>query len=134
MNPRNLAFAIAVTTIGSISAATSCWAQESDAKAEVASKQQSEINEAMDRVQLFDSLEHPSESSSSARTVAPKPSASELRQARALYRSQQRIARLEHNLWMGYEPLRPNWSAVPMMSSRYSGRRTIYVPVFVRPR
>lgn len=60
--------------------------------------------------------------------------AAEIRQARALYRSQQRIARLEHNLWMGYEPLRPNWNAVPMMSSRYNYRRTIYVPVYVRPR
>jgi hypothetical protein len=57
-----------------------------------------------------------------------------LRQARALYRSQQRIARLEHNLWMGYEPLRPNWNAVPMTSSRYNYRRTIYVPVHVLAR
>ena len=59
-------------------------------------------------------------------------SAAELRQARALYRSRQRIARLENNLWMGYEPLRPQWNSVPMMSSRYSSRRTIYVPVYVR--
>jgi hypothetical protein len=59
-------------------------------------------------------------------------STAELRQARALYRAQQRTARLEYNLWMGYEPLRPNWNAVPMMSSRYSNRR-IYVPMYVNP-
>ena len=57
-------------------------------------------------------------------------SVAELRQARALYRSNQRVARLEYNLWMGYEPLRPNWNAVPMMSSRYSNRK-LYVPVYV---
>ena len=58
--------------------------------------------------------------------------AAELRQARALYRARQRTARLEYNLWMGYEPLRPNWNAVPMMTSRYSNRR-IYVPMYVNP-
>ena len=47
-----------------------------------------------------------------------RPSVSELRQARAMYRSQQRIQRLERNLWNGYEPLRPNWNSIPMMSSR----------------
>ncbi len=58
----------------------------------------------------------------------------QLRQARALYRSQQRVARLEHNLWIGHQPLRPNWNAVPTMSSRYNYSRTIYVPVYVGPR
>ena len=60
---------------------------------------------------------------------ANKLTAAEIRQARALYRSRQRVARLEHNLWMGYEPLRPNWNAMPMMSSRYNSRR-VYVPYF----
>lgn len=60
-------------------------------------------------------------------------SAAELRQARALYRSKQRISRLEYNLWMGQEPLRPNWNSVPMMSSRY-GSRKIYVPVYIHTR
>ncbi len=60
-------------------------------------------------------------------------SASELRQARAQYRSRQRIARLEYNLWMGYEPLRPNWNSIPMMSSRYTGRQ-VYVPLYVHTR
>ena len=59
-------------------------------------------------------------------------STAELRQARALHRARQRTARLEYNLWMGYEPLRPNWNAVPMMTSRYSNRR-IYVPMYVNP-
>lgn len=60
-------------------------------------------------------------------------STAELRQARALYRAQQRVARLEYNLWMGREPLRPNWNSVPMMSSRYTSRR-VYVPVYVYTR
>ena len=59
------------------------------------------------------------------------PSAAELRQARAMYRSQQRLARLERDLWMGHEPLRPNVTAIPMMSSRYLPRRVIYFPAFV---
>ncbi|MGB7345325.1 MAG: hypothetical protein WBD20_14010 [Pirellulaceae bacterium] len=77
---------------------------------------------------------------SASPSLSPSPSelkaarAAELRQSRALYRSQQRIARLEHNLWTGHEPLRPNWNSVPMMSSRYDYRRTIYVPVYIRAR
>lgn len=63
-----------------------------------------------------------------------RPSVSELRQARAMYRSQQRIQRLERNLWNGYEPLRPNWNSIPMMSSRYPYRNTVVVPIFVYPR
>ncbi|MGI9473051.1 MAG: hypothetical protein ACR2NZ_16035 [Rubripirellula sp.] len=64
---------------------------------------------------------------------ASKQSVAELRQARALYRANQRVARLEHNLWMGHEPLRPRWNSIPMMSSRYTNRR-VYVPVYVYPR
>ncbi|MEM0925359.1 MAG: hypothetical protein AAGJ83_04925 [Planctomycetota bacterium] len=59
------------------------------------------------------------------------PTAAEIRQARAQYRSQQRIARMERNLWAGYEPLRPNWNSIPMMSSRYASRHTIVVPIYV---
>lgn len=70
-------------------------------------------------------------SSSSVRN-SPMTTA-ELRQARALYRAQQRVARLEYNLWMGHEPLRPSWNAVPMMSSRYAPRQ-VYIPVYVYPR
>ncbi len=72
-------------------------------------------------------------SSSTSDVRSSRMSTAELRQARALYRAQQRVARLEYNLWMGYEPLRPNWNAVPMMSSRYTHRR-LYVPVYVHTR
>ncbi len=63
-----------------------------------------------------------------------RPSAiamSQLRQERATYRYNQRVARIEANAWIGYEPLRPGWSSLPMMSSRYPARRTVVVPVFV---
>jgi len=56
----------------------------------------------------------------------------EMRMARAIYRKEQRIARLEYRAWNGYEPLRPNWNASPMTSSRY-GRSVVYVPVYVYP-
>jgi hypothetical protein len=62
-----------------------------------------------------------------------KEKVAELRQQRALYRANQRMARMEYNLWMGYEPLRPRRSPMPMMNSRY-GPTTIVVPVFVNPR
>ena len=58
---------------------------------------------------------------------------SELRQQRGMYRANQRMARIEYNLWMGREPLRPKFNSVPMMSSRYAPRR-IYVPVYVQSR
>jgi hypothetical protein len=82
-----------------------------------------------DRIPLFDSLVRPRQSN----VKESKMSISELRQARALYRANQRVARLEYNLWMRREPLRPNWSAVPMMNSRYSNRR-VYVPIYIRTR
>lgn len=67
--------------------------------------------------------------------IDPKRTASEsvmrLRQQRAAYRYHQRVARMEADAWMGYEPLRPSWSSLPMMSSRYPDRRTIIVPVYV---
>lgn len=72
--------------------------------------------------------------SSASTQASSKPTSLELRQARAQYLSQQRIARLERNLWMGYEPLRPTWNAVPMMSSRYPYPQTYYVPVYIYPR
>ena len=57
----------------------------------------------------------------------------ELRQARALYRANQRMARMEYNLWIGHQPLRPRRSPMQMMNSRYSPP-TIIVPIFVNPR
>ena len=72
--------------------------------------------------------------SSSSDLSASQPTAAEIRQARAQYRTQQRMERMERNLWAGYEPLRPNWNSIPMMSSRYRYNRTIVVPVYVYPR
>lgn len=72
--------------------------------------------------------------SPSANYQSRKPSSAaieRIRQERANYRYNQRIARLEANAWMGYEPLRPSWSSLPMMSSRYPDRPTIIIPVFV---
>jgi hypothetical protein len=80
------------------------------------------------RVPLFNQREeaqHPSEDYA-RRRMTPQ----ELRTARAIYRANQRVARLEHNLWIGHEPLRPRWNAVPMMSSRYTNPK-FYVPVYI---
>lgn len=57
-------------------------------------------------------------------------SVAELRQSRALLKSDQRRARMEHNAWIGHEPLRPNWNAVPSMRSHYERRSLVYVPVY----
>ena len=57
----------------------------------------------------------------------------EIRQARALYQMRQRIARLERNAWLGYDPLRPQWTAIPMTNSGFQPRRVIRVPVYVHP-
>ena len=62
-----------------------------------------------------------------------KDKVAQLRQQRALYRANQRMARMEYNLWMGHQPLRPDWNPMPMMSSRYAPP-TIVVPIFVNPR
>ena len=62
-----------------------------------------------------------------------KEKVTELRQQRALYRANQRMARMEYNQWMGHEPLRPRWSPMPMMNSRYAPP-TILVPVYINPR
>ena len=62
-----------------------------------------------------------------------KEKVTELRQQRALYRANQRVARMEYNQWMGHEPLRPRWSPMPMMNSRYAPP-TIVVPVYIHSR
>ncbi|WP_182867239.1 hypothetical protein [Stieleria mannarensis] len=76
---------------------------------------------------LVDAVPSSSDLSAGPRTAA------EIRQARAQYRSQQRMERMERNLWAGYEPLRPNWNSIPMMSSRYPYRNTVVVPLYVYP-
>ncbi len=57
-----------------------------------------------------------------------------LRQARAMYEAQQRLKRIERNRWMGHEPLRPSFNAVPMMTSRYAPNRVVYIPYYIRTR
>lgn len=92
----------------------------------------------------FPAKESPAERSAAAPRLTPdaavvsegtivKPTAAELRQARAMRRSQQRIERMERNLWAGYEPLRPNWNSIPMMSSRFPYQYNVSVPVYVYP-
>ena len=95
----------------------------------------------------LDSLPEPAEA---ARRIAPRPVLSrerppslrdglegltpmEIRQARALYQMRQRIARLERNAWLGYDPLRPQWTAIPMTNSGFQPRRVLRVPVYVHP-
>ena len=75
------------------------------------------------------------EPSTSANLELTRPSISavnRLRQQRAAYTYNQRLSRMEANAWIGHEPLRPSWSALPMMSSRYPARRTITVPYYVQ--
>jgi len=76
-------------------------------------------------ISIFDK----SEPSSLANVKRSRMSVAELRQARALLKADQRRARMEYNAWIGHEPLRPNWSAVPTMRSRYE-RQTIFLPVY----
>lgn len=75
--------------------------------------------------------DEPSASANEEPARKPLSTSAKLRQQRALYRDQQRVARIEANAWIGYEPLRPGWSSVPMMSSRFPERQTIVIPVFV---
>ena len=84
---------------------------------------------ATSRVALFDGAaegKHPSQSNVTRSGMTPQ----ELRTARAIYRANQRVARMEYNLWIGHEPLRPRWNAIPMMSSRYTNPK-FYVPVYI---
>lgn len=124
---------IALTTVVSLALSGTASAQfplpqtqiaEPDAVAEKPAADSIEIA----RPQLVDAIP------SSSDLSAGQPTAAEMRQARAQFRSQQRIERLERNLWAGYEPLRPNWNSIPMMSSRYPYRNTFVVPIYVLPR
>lgn len=56
-----------------------------------------------------------------------KPTAAELRQARALEKHRQRVARMEANAWAGYSPLRPTVSANPFMQPRQSLVRPYHI-------
>lgn len=85
-----------------------------------------------DRVSLFDT-DTPAVAATPSDARQSKMSVAELRQQRGLYKANQRMARIQYNLWMGHEPLRPKFNSIPMMSSRYSHQR-IYVPVYVHTR
>ncbi|TWT50172.1 hypothetical protein Pla22_29120 [Rubripirellula amarantea] len=88
------------------------------------------VDDMINEIELFGTRERPVASGSSASDYQKK-SVQELRQERAIYRAEQRMLRRERQLWMGYEPLRPQFNAMPQTSSRY-GRPTIYVPVYIR--
>lgn len=90
--------------------------------------------EPVDRVPMFETPGLGSRSGSASAAQRSAPTAAEIRQARAQFRAQQRMARIEARKWRGYEPLRPHWNAVPMMSSRYAARRVVHVPVYVPAR
>ena len=92
-----------------------------------------ETRKEAERLSLFESLDQTTTHPSESKSKSAAQTAREIRQARALYRANQRVARFEYNLWMGHEPLRPQWNAVPMMSSRY-GNRKVFVPVYIYPR
>lgn len=135
---RSIFVAVAVVIAMSVNNASQCSAQEF-LEAQPANTESPIVDSSgvdiTDHVKLFDLVEQPKESANSAESMATtkKPSTAELRQARAMYRSQQREARIQRNLWMGYEPLRPNWNATPMTSSPYTAR-TIYIPVYINRR
>ena len=85
------------------------------------------IGDSDEAISLFDT---PAPVATPSQTRPSRMSVSELRQQRGLYKANQRMARMEYNLWMGYQPLRPQFNSVPMMSSRYRYRRVI-VPFYV---
>ncbi len=123
MNTRHLIpLSLAIAAIWGVLSQPS-WAQEAETHAEAQAEGE--------HSSLFASTASPSDSTSLSLRHERTRTAAEIRQARAQYRSQQRIARMEYNLWIGHDPLRPNWSATPMTSSRYAPRRTYYVPVYV---
>jgi len=97
-----------------------------------ATADQSATSETAGRVSVFGTLQ-PAAVTSSSDVRSSQKSVAELRQARGLYRANHRMARLEYNLWMGREPLRPQFNSIPMMSSRYTHRR-VFVPVYVNVR
>lgn len=109
------------------------WTSTAAAQRPTGSAASRSTNSAVDRIELFDSLESSFTGTKPSDLATSKMSIEEMRQARAVYRANQRIQRLERNLWMGYEPLRPQWNSVPMMNSRYTPRRS-YVPVYLYSR
>ncbi|MCG8648248.1 MAG: hypothetical protein MI861_00355 [Pirellulales bacterium] len=128
MKSRDFVQLLAVIALFSLGASTSALGQQPGSTTNVEPTNANALAaEKMQKVKLFDSGQPHSSPNVSRGSF---PSAAEIRQARALYRARQRTARLERNLWLGYEPLRPSWNGLPMMSSRYAPPR-IVIPVFV---
>lgn len=69
-----------------------------------------------------------------SRPGAHRPTAMDLRQARALAESQARTARLEAARWGLRPTLRPTWASDSMAASQFSHRQTYIVPVYVLSR
>lgn len=110
--------------------ATLIVAASSSATAQDAIASPSDIDaKAIDRIELFDSLEATSDAAARY-AQSRKLSVAELKQARAIERANARAARVEYNAWIGRDPLRPSWNATPMTSTRYAPR-VVYVPVYV---
>lgn len=133
MNIRHLIpLSLALATIWGVRSQPS-WAQELSPAAEGEHASLFSPSEASPSDLSVEDKAYESPSFSPSRSLRQERTrtAAEIRQARALYRSQQRIARQEYNLWLGHEPLRPSWSATPMTSSRYAPRRVYYVPAYV---
>ena len=61
--------------------------------------------EPLERVIVFDSSAESSPSDLRSAAESSKPTAAELRQARALYEAEQRVKRLESNKWRGLRAL-----------------------------
>lgn len=131
-NLNNGLFGIALTAFATVALASSAAAQfplpDTSRPDAVAAKPSADEIDITAEPRLIDVIPSSSDLSLS------QPTAAELRQARAQFRSQQRMERMERNLWAGYEPLRPNWNSIPMMSSRYPYRNTFVVPLYVYPR
>ncbi|TWU55050.1 hypothetical protein [Rubripirellula reticaptiva] len=114
---------------------TLALASSGNAQSPISSPSDASKPASIDRIKLYDSLEKPSDRNERSLPSSAQLSASEIRQARALHRADQRAARLDYNLWMGVNPLRPDWNAVPMTHSNYNYiQRRVYVPFYVHAR
>lgn len=64
------------------------------------------------------------------RSDRQRPSAAELRQARAMYSMKNRMARIERDAWRGREPLRPNFHGIPNAASIFYQQPRYVVPIY----
>lgn len=59
-----------------------------------------------------------------------RPTAAELRQARAMYSMKHMMARTERDAWRGREPLRPSFHGIPNAVSVFYGQPRYVVPIY----